>query len=114
MDDMKLSFQHEIDTLNGKLRLWEMKQVNIGYSPIHSSPTLMHQQPFWLGGLDRINTSLMLQTPVLNSTPSLIANPAQSPSVAESQELDLTQGQHGDNHRSGDERHQQINQDFSH
>ncbi len=119
MDDIKLSCQHEIDTLNGKLRLCEIRQVNIRYSPIHSSPTLMHPPPFWLGGLDRINTSPVLQTPVQNSTPSLIANPAQSAmnshqvSVAESQkQQDLTQGQHGDNHRHGDERHQQINQEY--
>ncbi len=88
---------------------------NIGYSPIHSSPTLMHPPPFWLGGLDRINTSPVLQTPVQNSTPSLITNPAMNThqvSVAESQgQQDLTQGQLGDNHRHGDERHHQINQD---
>ncbi len=57
---------------------------------------------FWLGGLDRINMSPMLETSVPNSTPSLIANPAQSAmntdqvSVAESQQQqDSTQGQHG-------------------
>ncbi len=35
MDDMKLTCQHEIDTLNGKLRLWEILGIHLFTVVLH-------------------------------------------------------------------------------
>ncbi len=50
MKDMKETCQNEIETLNDRIRLVYLRQINIGHSPINSSPALpryMLPSPLW-------------------------------------------------------------------
>ncbi len=76
MKDMKETFQHEIETLNGRIRLVDIRQINIGHAPINSSPALpryMLPSPIWMD--TGISTSPVLQPHVMqpmNNTPPLL------------------------------------------
>ncbi len=79
MKVMKEAFQYEIETLNGSIRLVDLRQIHIGHAPIHSSPALprnMLPSPLWI---DRgISTSPVLQLHVMhpmNNTLLVIVSP---------------------------------------
>ncbi len=76
MKDMKETSQHEIEPLNGRIRLVDLRQINIGHAPNNSSPALpryMLLSPLWIDIW--ISTSPVLQQHVMqpmNNTPPLL------------------------------------------
>ncbi len=115
MRDMKETFQHEIETLNGRIWLVDLRQMHIGHAPINSSPALpmyMLPLPLWI---DRgISTSPVLHPHVIqpmNNTPPLLVivsppavnnqqtgvQPRSEESVQQLVHIPHSQGQHEDN-----------------
>ncbi len=95
MKDMKETFQHELETLNGRIRLVDIRQIHIGHAPINSSITLpryMLPSPLWINR--GISTSPDL--PIMNSQQTGVQSRSVE-SVQQQVHIPHSQGQHEDN-----------------